>query len=81
MVLKNVVPWLRQHLSESHAYIVVMLGVIVGTTIVFNLVMWVVYVQKIPFLEQYRCNPKVTHFSYRNLGRGNKTLKSGEQHY
>jgi len=65
-------------MSESTAYITVMLAVIVGTTIVFNLVMWFVYVQKMPFLEQYRCNPNVEKPSFRSLGLGRKTLRSGE---
>lgn len=64
-------------MSLKLVYLVIAVGTAVSMAIVFNSVMYFVYTLKVPFLEQYRCNPDVPMFLLRNLGLGNKILRNG----
>jgi hypothetical protein len=79
IITRTIVPLLRHSLTDPHIYVLLTTTVVVSMTLAFNLVMFWVYTAKIPFFEQYRCNPNVQPFPFRDPGLGKKTLRSGDK--
>ena len=61
IILSYIVPILQSAFSDQIVYCIVLTATIVTVTLAFNFTMYFVYTLKIPFFEQYRINPNVTH--------------------
>ena len=44
-----IIPWLRNYFRDEYIYIVLVACTIAGITLAFNVIMWFIYVKKIPF--------------------------------
>jgi len=79
MIIRGLVSFLRNYFSDQKIYIILIVLAVSIVTIAWNVIMWSIYVGKVPFFEQYRCNPQVFLKLGRNYGHGNKTSISGEK--
>lgn len=59
MAMTYIIPWLQKYFIDENIYILLIVGTVLTVTLLFNLIMWFIYIKKIPFFEQYRCNPNV----------------------
>jgi hypothetical protein len=57
--VRGLVTWLRNYFTDSQIYIILIVSSIFTVTLAWNVIMWAIYIRKMPFFEQYRCNPNV----------------------
>lgn len=77
MLMKVLVPWLNQYVDERWTYVTITFLTVLFVEVGWNAVMPFIYLNKIPFFEQYRHNPDVKFNLFRNLGLGKMILNIG----